>query len=171
MPQATAHFESDANRQGGCRDAMTIWTTEAIREIYPEAEITATDHTDRRAACHSKNIPESRPAMISGFPIPVLATARPKREYPGSMQSQADVDGSGFPRFDQRRQLAALRAGRISSRAQATIHAGADHERKSANRAMDRITMPAALLARRLRSSLWCQKQVVIGHRRRSARI
>jgi hypothetical protein len=34
---------------------------------------------------------------------------------------------------------------------------------------MDRITMPAALLARRLRSSLWCQKQVVIGHRGRSA--
>jgi len=33
---------------------------------------------------------------------------------------------------------------------------------------MDRITMPAALLARRLRSSLWCQKQVVIRHRGRS---
>jgi hypothetical protein len=32
---------------------------------------------------------------------------------------------------------------------------------------MDRITMPAALLARRLLSSLWCQKQVVIGHRGR----
>jgi len=38
---------------------------------------------------------------------------------------------------------------------------------KMANGPMDRITMPAALLARRLRSSLWCQKQVVIRHRGR----
>jgi len=38
---------------------------------------------------------------------------------------------------------------------------------KYANEPMDRITMPAALLARRLRSSLWCQKRVVIGHRGR----
>lgn len=34
---------------------------------------------------------------------------------------------------------------------------------------MDRIPMPAALLACRLRSSLGCQKQVGIGHRGRSA--
>jgi len=129
------------------------------------------DYYDRHAGpprfAPQQNIPEPRPAMISGFPIPVLATARPKREYPDSMQSKADVDGSGFLHFDQRRQLAALRAGRISSRAQATFHTIPDHEGKSANRAMDRITMPSALLARRLRSSLWCQKQVVIGHRGR----
>jgi len=47
------------------------------------------------------------------------------------------------------------------------FHVVLDHDRKSANRPMDRITMPAALLARRLRGSLWCQKQVVIGHRGR----
>ena len=35
---------------------------------------------------------------------------------------------------------------------------------------MDLTTMPSALLARRLRSSLWCQKQVVAGHRGRSRR-
>jgi len=36
------------------------------------------------------------------------------------------------------------------------------------NEPMDRITMPSALLARRLRSSLWCQKQVVLADRGRS---
>ena len=35
---------------------------------------------------------------------------------------------------------------------------------------MDRITMPAALSAFRLRSRLGCRKQVVIGHRGRSAK-
>jgi len=35
------------------------------------------------------------------------------------------------------------------------------------NDPMDLTTMPAALLARRLRSSLWCQKQVAAGHRER----
>jgi len=34
---------------------------------------------------------------------------------------------------------------------------------------MDLATTPAALLARRLRISLWCQKQVVAGHRGRYA--
>ena len=41
---------------------------------------------------------------------------------------------------------------------------------KYANEPMDLTTMPAALLARRLRSSLWCQKQVVAGHRGRSGK-
>jgi len=36
------------------------------------------------------------------------------------------------------------------------------------NEPIDLTTMPLALLARRLRSSLWCQKQVVAGHRGRS---
>ena len=39
-----------------------------------------------------------------------------------------------------------------------------------ANGAIDLTTMPSALLARRLRSRLWCQKQVVAGHRGRSLR-
>jgi hypothetical protein len=38
---------------------------------------------------------------------------------------------------------------------------------KNANEPMDRITMPAALSAFRLRSRLGCRKQVVIGHRGR----
>jgi len=38
---------------------------------------------------------------------------------------------------------------------------------KNANGPMDRITMPAALSAFRLRSRLGCRKQVVIGHRGR----
>jgi len=33
---------------------------------------------------------------------------------------------------------------------------------------MDLTAMPSALLARRLRGRLWCQKQVVIGDRGRS---
>ncbi|MFA6271449.1 MAG: hypothetical protein WC657_09700 [Candidatus Paceibacterota bacterium] len=40
---------------------------------------------------------------------------------------------------------------------------------KKPNEPMDRIPMPAALLACRLLSSLGCQKQVGIGHRGRSA--
>jgi hypothetical protein len=39
-----------------------------------------------------------------------------------------------------------------------------------ANEPMDRITMPAALSAFRLRSRLGCRKQVVIGHRGRSTK-
>jgi len=41
---------------------------------------------------------------------------------------------------------------------------------KNANGPVQLIPMPSALLARRLRSSLWRQKQVVIGHRGRSRR-
>jgi len=37
------------------------------------------------------------------------------------------------------------------------------------NGVIDLTTMPSALLARRLRSRLWCQKQVVAGHRGRWA--
>jgi len=50
---------------------------------------------------------------------------------------------------------------------QLRFHAVLDHDRKSANRPMDRITMPAALLACLLRSQEPRQKQVVIGHRGR----
>jgi hypothetical protein len=64
---------------------MTIRTTEAAREIYPEAEITTTAMPDRLAARHSKNIPEARHEMISGFPIPALATSRLKREYSSNL--------------------------------------------------------------------------------------
>ena len=46
---------------------------------------------------------------------------------------------------------------------QAGWEAEPDHEGKAANRAMHRTTMPAALSARRLRSRLWCRKQVVVG--------
>ena len=37
----------------------------------------------------------------------------------------------------------------------------------NANEPIDLTPMPSALLARRLRSSLWCQKQVGAGHRGR----
>ena len=166
MPPAIVHFESHAQRQRMWREPMRIRTTEARQPEYPEAEITAPASLDRRASRHRKNIPEARHEKISGFPILALATGRPKRGYSSSMQPQADVVGSRFLRHDQRRQLAALRAG--TSPAQATFQGLPDHEGKNANRAMDRITMPAALLAFRLRSRLGCQKQVVIGHRGRS---
>jgi len=58
MSPAAPHFESHADRQGIWRDAMTIWTTERLQPEYPEAAITATGSPDRRASCHSKNIPE-----------------------------------------------------------------------------------------------------------------
>jgi len=132
-----AQFESHTPRQGIWREAMPDRTTEATGEIYPEAEITATAMPDRHDLRHCKNIPEARIEMISGFPIPALATARPKREYSSSMQPQADVDGSRFFHFDQRRQLAALRAE--TSPTQARLHAIPDHEEKCANRAVQLI--------------------------------
>jgi len=55
------------------------------------------------------------------------------------------------------------------------FHAILDHDRNCANRAMDRITMPSALLSCLLliplRGQEPCQKQVVIRHRGRSAPI
>jgi hypothetical protein len=51
---------------------------------------------------------------------------------------------------------------------QATFHGMLDHEEKYANRAMDRITMPAALLSQRLLMHPLRQKQVGAGDRGRS---
>jgi hypothetical protein len=82
MPPAIAHFESDTDHQGLWRDAMRIRTTEASQKEYPEAEMTTAATPDRRASCHSKNIPEAWREMISGFPNPTLAIERPKRENP-----------------------------------------------------------------------------------------
>ena len=80
MAPATAHFESNAARQGRCIDAMRIRTTEHLQQEYPEADITTTATPDRRASYHSNNIPEARREMITGLLIPALATARPKRD-------------------------------------------------------------------------------------------
>jgi hypothetical protein len=80
-----AHFESHTSRQGIWREAMRLRTTERLQQEYPEAAITTTGSPDRRDSCHSKNIPEARLEMISGFPIPALATARPKREYSSNL--------------------------------------------------------------------------------------
>ena len=44
-------------------------------------------------------------------------------------------------------------------------------EIKHSNEPMDLTTIPAGLLAFRLRSRLGCQKQVVAGHRGRSAKM
>jgi len=68
MPPAIVYFESEAEHQEARRDAMRNRTTETRQQEYPETEITATVPTDRRASCHSKHIPESRPEMIAGFP-------------------------------------------------------------------------------------------------------
>jgi len=46
-----------------------------------------------------------------------------------------------------------------------------NNKTKMANRPMHLTPMPSALLARRLRSRLWCQKQVGASDRGRSARI
>ena len=140
MAPAIAHFESDDSRQRIWREAMPIRTTEASQPEYPEAKITTTAMPDRHDLRHSKMIPEARLEMISGCPNPTLATARPKRENPTSMQPQADVDRSRFPHFDQRRQLAATL--QRSARAQATFHAPSDHKRKYANKLVQLIAGP-----------------------------
>jgi hypothetical protein len=118
MPPAIAHFESRAPRQRIWRDAMRLQTTEASQKEYPEAAITPTAAPDRQAFCHSRNIPEARPDMITDFPIRALATGRPKRKYSRKMISTS-----------QR-----------SARAQATFHAISDHEENIANRPMDLTT-------------------------------
>jgi len=117
MPPARAHFESHAPRQGIWREAMTIRTTEAKQQEYPEAEITATAKPDRRDPCHSKNIPEARLEMISRFPIPALATRRPEMRYSRKMNSTLQRP----------------------AQAQASFHALPDHEGKYANRAVQLI--------------------------------
>ena len=121
-----------------------------MQKKYPEAEITTTAALDCNKTRHSKNIPEPRLAMISGFSIPVFATIRPKRENSSNMQPEANVERSRFTHFDQRRQLAATSQGP----AQATFHAPSDHKRKSANRAVQLIAgrsifRAAATVARR----------------------
>jgi hypothetical protein len=68
MPPATTHYESVIDRQGIWRDAMPLRTTEASQQEYPEAGITASATPDHQVSCHSKNIPETRLKMISGFP-------------------------------------------------------------------------------------------------------
>jgi len=51
------------------------------------------------------------------------------------------------------------------------LRRGLTEKTKMPNEPMDLTPMPSALLARRLRSSLWCQKQVGAGHRGRSQKI
>ena len=79
MAPHIAIFESDADRRRICRRSMSMRTAESLQQEYPEAEITATAMPDRRAFCHSKNIPEARVAMIFSFPTPVIATSRRMR--------------------------------------------------------------------------------------------
>jgi len=117
MPPTIVHFETNADRQRIWCDAMTIRTTEAIQQEYPETAITTTGLPDPRAIIHSRNIPEARRDMISGFANPVLATLRPKSGYSRKMDSTL----------------------RRSARAQATFHASLDHEGKCANRAVQLI--------------------------------
>ena len=128
MISATAHFESHAPSQRSWRDAMPLRTTEPLKQKYPEAEITATAATDRQASCHSRNIPEARREMISGFPNPALATGRRARNNPGRMKPQAAIrqrrsKGSGNT----------ISSLRDQNRTQARCHAPSDHERKCAN--------------------------------------
>ena len=117
MPPATVYFERRDSRQELWRDAMTIRTTEARQQEYPETAITTTGIPHRRAIVHSRNIPEARREMISGFPIPALATRRQIRGYSRRMNSTL-----------QR-----------SARPQATFHAPSDHEGICANRAVQLI--------------------------------
>jgi len=134
MPSATVHLESYADRQETWCDSMTIRTTEASREEYPEAEITVTAIPDRPDTCHSNNIPEARRKMISGFPHPALATGRRARNNPGRMKPQAAIRqrrtrGSGNT----------ISSLRDQNRTQARCHAPSDHERKCANRLVQLI--------------------------------
>jgi len=76
MPPAIVHFESVADCQEAWREAMLMGTAEGTREKYPEAEITTTAATDRRACCHSKHIPEARSEMIASFPNRLTAAHR-----------------------------------------------------------------------------------------------
>ena len=93
MPPANIDFESDTERQEIWRRAMTDWTAEAARAIYPEAGFTATVTMDRRASSRRNNIPEPRLDMISGIPIPARSDRRPMpAETPAQWEATPDHD-------------------------------------------------------------------------------
>jgi len=106
------------------------------------------------------------------------ATARQPREHDFAgdrwhgFRDRSDICHSGLREANRAMKSDdPVRGLRAAEPQKLRFHAVLDHERKSANRPMDRITTPAALLARRLRSSLWCQKRVVIGDGGRSPEI
>jgi hypothetical protein len=125
MAPATAHFESDDSRQVIWRDSKPIRTTEPIQQEYPEAEIPTTVHLHHQDWSHSKNIPEARREMISGFPNPALATLRRKREYPSKMKQASTLQRA--------------------ARAQASFHAPSDNEWIYANRPVQPIAGPSGV--------------------------
>jgi len=55
----------------------------------------------------------------------------------------------------------------ITSLSLSTLRTQTEMKAKKPNGPMELIPVPAALLARRLRSRLWCQKQAGIAHRGR----
>ena len=88
----------------------TLFGEQGNRPEYPEAEITTTVSKDHPDSCHSKNIPEPRPDMISGFPNPALATP-PEAVF----HALPDHEGNNANRAVQ------LIAGRHHFRAKASV--------------------------------------------------
>lgn len=95
-----------------------------------------------------KYIPEPRPEMISGSPDLVLASRRQKRIHSSRMNSTLQEP----------------------SQTQATFHASPDHERKSANRAIDLTLHQRHARCYGLRPHL-SRHRFRAGHRRRSQKI
>jgi hypothetical protein len=156
MLSARVHFEIDDSGQGVCCGAMRIRTTERWQQEYPEAAIPAALAPDRSLHATAE-YPEAAITMTGS---PDRNDLRHSKNIPESRIKMI----SCFPN-------SLISTGRQKrTETQARFHTPSDHGRKWANGAVHLTTMPSALLARRLRSSLWCQKQVVAGDRGRSAR-
>lgn len=92
--------------------------------ISPSARVRDRWHVyfERLILSNSKNIPEARRKMLSGYSNPTLATARRKRGYSRKIKQPSTLQKS--------------------PRAQASFHATPDHGRKNSNRALHIITKP-----------------------------
>jgi len=176
MPSALSAFRLRSRL--GCRKQVVVGDLgRSPRNIglpaygtrYPSATILATEHSPRSTSLQTPHAYRLNTMSQGG-------TARLPREHDFVWDRwQGFRDGNDICHSRHTEANRAMKTDvqvgsfRAVEPQQLRFHAVLDHERKSANRPMDRITTPAALLARRLRSSLWCQKRVVIGHRGRSA--
>jgi len=89
-------------------------------EESPEPEIALTVTPGRRAACHSKYIPEARLASKDDLPDSEIATDRPISQYPSKMNPEA-------------------------TRPQARIHGISDRQENHANKAAQGIAGPSVV--------------------------
>jgi hypothetical protein len=83
-----------------------------LAEESPEPEIALTVTPGRRAACHSKYIPEARLASKDDLPDSEIATDRPISQYPSKMNPEATRPQARIHGISDRQENHANRRGR-----------------------------------------------------------